>query len=185
LYGVKALDRKGLGWLSDIIAGLEWSITNGMDVVNMSLGSSSGSQIMHDAVIAVYNAGIVQVAAAGNEGGPVGYPARYPETIAVSAVDDLDNIPYWSNYGPEVDLAAPGVDITSTYKGGDYRALNGTSMAAPHVAGCAALVLENQPAYTPDQVLAVLAATADDIGLSTDEQGAGLVDAEEAVLVTE
>lgn len=185
LYGVKVLDRNGMGWLSDVVAGLEWCINNGMDVVNMSLGTSSDSQTLHDAVTAVYNAGIVQVAATGNDGGSVSYPAAYAQTIAVSATDALDNVTSWSNSGPEVDLAAPGVDINSTYKGGAYKVLSGTSMAAPHVAGTAALVLENQPAYTPGQVLGVLTSTADDLGFSAIQQGAGLVDAEEAAFVTE
>lgn len=185
LYGVKVLDRNGMGWLSDVIAGLEWCINNGMDVVNMSLGTSSDIQTFHEAVTAVYNAGIVQVAAAGNDGGPVSYPAAYAETIAVSATDNLDNVTPWSNYGPEIDLAAPGKDINSTYKGGGYKVLTGTSMACPHVAGTAGLILENKPAYTPEQVLNVLTSTADNLGFSATRQGAGLVDAEEAVLVTE
>lgn len=185
LYGVKVLDRNGLGWLSDVVSGLEWCINNGMDVVNMSLGTSSYSLTLHLAVIAVNDAGIVQVAAAGNNGGPVSYPAAYPETIAVSATDILDNVTSWSSYGPEIDLAAPGANINSTYMGGGYAVLSGTSMATPHVTGAAALIIENKPTYTPDQVLGVLTLTADNLGLVAIKQGAGLVDAEEAVLVTE
>lgn len=185
LYGVKVLNRNGWGWLSDIIAGMEWCISNGIDVINMSFGSSADSQALHDAVVAVYNAGIVQVAAAGNNSGAVSFPAAYPETIAVSAVDSNDNFAYFSNYGPEIDLTAPGVDIYSTFKGGEYRTLSGTSMSAPHVTGVVALILENKPDYTPTQVLSVLTTTADDINLSSDQQGAGLVDAEEASIVTE
>ena len=185
LYGVKVLDRKGIGWLSDIIAGLEWCVNNEMDVVNMSLGTSGDSQTFYEVVIAVYEAGIIQVASAGNDGTAVSYPAAYPETIAVSATDSLDNVTSWSNYGPEIDLTAPGADINSTYKGGGYKILSGTSMAAPHVTGTCALVLENQPGYTPDEVKDILMATADDLGFSTILQGAGLVDAEEAALTSE
>ena len=185
LYGVKVLDRKGLGWLSDVMAGLEWCVDNGMDVVNMSLGLSSDSSIFHETITAVYNAGITQVAAAGNYGEPVDYPAAYAETIAVSATDALNNVVSWSNYGPEIDIAAPGEGIFSTYKDSTYKTLDGTSMATPHVAGTVALMLENQPDYTPDDILDILTATADDLGFPADKQGAGLVDAEEAAFVTE
>ena len=187
LFGVKVLDRKGSGWMSDVIAGLEWCMNNysGMDVVNMSLGTSSDSSIFHDTITIVYDAGIVIVAAAGNEASSVIYPAAYPETIAVSAIDSSDNFAGWSNYGPEIDLAAPGVEINSTYKDSGYKVDNGTSMATPHVTGVVALILENKPNYTPDDVLNILTSTAEDLGLSELKQGSGLVDAEEAVLVTE
>ena len=186
LYGVKVLDRKGQGWLSDVIDGLDWCINNGIDVINMSFGSSGGNQTFQDAITKVYQAGIVQVAAAGNEyWGPVNYPAAYPETIAVSAIDSSDNFAYFSSAGPEIDLTAPGVDILSTYKGEEYKSLSGTSMACPHVAGVVALIVEIQPIYTPDEVLDVLIRTAEDLGLPVEAQGAGLVDTEGAVLATE
>jgi len=120
-----------------------------MQVINMSLGTTSDVQSFHDAIIAAHNAGIVIVAAAGNTGGAVTYPAAYPEVIAVSATDQNDQIASWSSRGPEVDLAAPGVSIYSTYKGTDYATLSGTSMAAPHVTGVVALVL-NTPVGSYD-----------------------------------
>jgi len=185
LYGVKVLNRQGWGWLSDIIEGLQWSIDNGMQVVNMSFGSSSDNQSFHDAITAAYNAGITLVAAAGNSGpedNTVIYPAKYSEVIAVSATDSTDGQPYWSSRGPEVDLAAPGASIYSTYKGDTYATLSGTSMAAPHVTGTAALVLGKNSALTPAQVTDILKATAEWLpGLTSNQQGAGLVDAEKAV----
>ena len=141
LYAVKVLNRQGSGFLYDVIEGIQWAVANGMKVANMSLGSSSGTQSMHDAVIAAYNAGLTIVAAAGNNGGAVIYPAAYPEVIAVSATDSANNLASFSSRGPEVDLAAPGVSIYSTYKGTGFATLSGTSMASPHVAGAAALVL--------------------------------------------
>ena len=85
--------------------------------------------------------------------------------------------------GPQVELAAPGASIYSTYKGGSYATLSGTSMASPHVAGAAALVLATHPGFTPDQVKSKLQATADWLSsLSANQQGTGLVDAEEAAL---
>lgn len=194
LYAIKVLDRRGSGYLSDIIEGLDWAISNGMQVVNMSLGTASNVLSFQEAVQKVNAAGLVQVAAAGNSGGSVIYPAAYPQVIAVSATDKSDTIASWSSRGPEVDLAAPGVNIYSTYKGSSYATLSGTSMAAPHVTGVAALVLtvpgkcefllDLVAGCSPAEVQQRLEATAEDLGmLSKDElYGAGLVDAEKAVI---
>ncbi|OGY62991.1 MAG: hypothetical protein A2745_02690 [Candidatus Harrisonbacteria bacterium RIFCSPHIGHO2_01_FULL_44_13] len=192
LYAVKVLNRNGSGFLSDVIEGIQWSVANGMQVVNMSLGTSSDVQSMHDAVAAAYNAGVVVVAAAGNSGDAVGYPAAYPEVIAVSATDSSDNLASFSSRGPEVDLAAPGVSVYSTYKGTGYATLSGTSMAAPHVTGSAALVL-NTPVgaydangngvWDPSEVQQKLQDRAVDLGdLGYDNlYGWGLVNAYNAV----
>jgi len=181
LYAVKVLSRTGSGYLSDVIEGLTWCINNGMQVINMSLGTSSDVQSFHDAIIAVDGAGIVQVAAAGNTGAGVIYPAKYDEVIAVSATDQADNLATWSSRGPEIDLAAPGVSIYSTYKGGSYTTLDGTSMAAPHVAGTVALMIAK------GRDLSYIFATADDLGDPGQDPyyGYGLVDAEEAVTGTQ
>ena len=141
LYAVKVLDRRGSGYISDVIEGLDWAIANGMQIVNMSLGTPADILSFREAVQRVNAAGIVQVAAAGNNGGAVIYPAAYDEVIAVSATDNTNTIASWSSRGPEIDLAAPGVSIYSAYKGQKYQTLSGTSMAAPHVAGTAGLVL--------------------------------------------
>ncbi len=183
LYAVKVLDRSGSGWISDVIEGLDWAVANDMDVVNMSLGLSSDISAFGAAVDRVDRAGIVQVAAAGNSGGAVGYPAAYAPVIAVSASNDADGIAYFSSFGPQVDLIAPGVTINSTYKGSGYREFSGTSMASPHVAGTAALVLSARGSLSPTQVKAWLTSTAELLpGLSGNQQGAGLVDAEAASL---
>lgn len=184
LYAVKVLNAAGYGYFSDIIEGLQWSVANGVQVVNMSFGASSGTQSLHDAINAAYNAGITLVAAAGNSGNgnPVGYPAAYPEVIAVTATNSSDQVATFSSTGPEVDLAAPGVSIYSTYKRDTYATLSGTSMAAPHVTGAAALVINAKGLTNPADVKARLQATADNLGVSSDYQGAGLVDADEAAL---
>lgn len=201
LYAVKVLDRNGSGYLSDVIEGLDWAIKNKIQVVNMSLGTASNVLSLQEAVQRANAAGIVQVAAAGNSGGSVIYPAAYPEVIAVSATDSSDTIASWSSRGPEIDLAAPGVNIYSTYKGSAYATLSGTSMAAPHVTGVAALVLtttfgsstisswdlDGDGIWDPSEVQNKLEMTAEqvipDIIPGKDNlYGAGLVDAEKAVI---
>ena len=194
LYAVKVLDRNGSGYLSDVIEGLDWAIQNGMQVVNMSLGTPTYIASFEDAVKKVNAAGITQVAAAGNNGpddNTVTYPAKFAEVIAVTATNDTDTIASWSSRGSEVDLAAPGVSIYSTYKGSTYKTLDGTSMASPHVAGTAALVLTQTTKCdsdlngicSPAEVQQRLEATAEDLGAvgRDDLYGSGLVDAEKAV----
>lgn len=193
LYAVKVLSKTGSGWLSDFIEGLDWCINNKMQVVNMSLGSSSDNQSFHDAVTRTYQAGIIQVAAAGNNGtsdGTITYPAKYDEVIAVSAINKDDQFASFSSYGPEIDLTAPGVEINSTYNNGYYKILSGTSMACPHVSGTAALVLSTSVGsydldadgiWDPAEVENKLEATAQKLSLLPEEQGAGLVKADLAI----
>jgi len=199
LYGVKVLDKTGSGYTSDVIAGINWAIDNGMQVINMSLGSDNDVQSLHDAVDAAYNAGVVVVAAAGNSGdgnaatNEVSYPAKYSSVIAVAAIASDNSVPYWSSDGGEVELAAPGVGIRSTWNDGSYNIISGTSMATPHVAGTVALViaaparadydLNSNGVWDPSEVRAALKATADDFGANGHDNfyGYGIVDAEESV----
>ncbi len=155
------------------MAGVDWCITNEMDVVNMSLGGGAYSATFQALCNEAFGAGIHIVAAAGNESGAVSYPAAYANVIGVSATNSSDGFASFSNYGEGVDIAAPGVAIYSTYKGGGYATLSGTSMAAPHVAGTLALAQFN------------IFDTADDLGeLGWDDYfGWGLVDAEKALRI--
>jgi len=184
LYAIKVLNANGSGYLSDVIEGLDWAVNNGMQVVNMSLGTSQDVPSFHEAIINVYNAGVTIVAAAGNTGGSVVYPAAYPEVIAVSATDQNNQIASWSSRGPEIDLSAPGVSIYSTYKNQSYATLSGTSMAAPHVTGAAALIIDTKKCdlnldniCTPAEVKQRLEQTALDLGDSGKDNlyGSGLV----------
>lgn len=188
LYAIKVLDRNGSGYLSDIIEGLQWSITNKMDVINMSLGTSSNITAFHDAIIAVNKAGITQVVAAGNSGGAVLFPGAYPEVITVSATDASNTIATWSSRGSEVDVAAPGVSISSTYKASTYAVLSGTSMAAPHVTGTVSLIMKTPVAgfdansngrWDPTEVQKKLESQATDLGATGKDSlyGSGLVNA--------
>ncbi len=188
LYAIKVLDRRGSGYLSDIISGLDWAASNGIQVVNMSLGTNTYSALFDQAVARTSAAGVVQVAAAGNDGpGAVDYPGAFPSVIAVGATDSNNVIASWSSRGPQVAVAAPGVSIYSTYKGGGYQTLSGTSMASPHVAGTVALML-TQPdpdlnGWEPTEVKSKLQATALDLGTAGFDTayGSGLVRANLAV----
>src|SRR3990167_7936919 len=127
LWAVKVLNRNGSGYISDVIAGINWAVDNGMQVVNMSLGSASDVTAMHDAVDAAYAAGVVLVAAAGNSGdgngatNEVSYPAKYSSVIAVGATASDDSIPSWSSDGEEVEFTAPGVSVRSAWNDGLYK----------------------------------------------------------------
>ncbi len=185
LYAVKVLSSSGGGYISDVISGIEWAVDNDIQVISMSLGSNSNSYALQSACDAAYDAGIVLVGAAGNDGrysgygDTVDYPARYDSVIAVSAIGENDQRASWSSTGPAVELAAPGVGIYSTYPDG-YRSISGTSMACPHVAGVAALVLAAHPNLSNTEVRETLATTATDLGKPA-WYGNGIVNAAEAV----
>lgn len=190
LYSIKVLNKRGSGYLSDVIEGLNWAVTKGIQVVNMSLGANTYVQSFEDAVNKAYDSGIVLVAAAGNESGAVSYPAKFDNVIAVSATGMDNIIAGFSNFGPEVDIAAPGISIYSTYKGSAYATMSGTSMASPHVAGVAALVLmagkgdlNGDGKLSSKEVMDRIKATAVKLPGMEDatRYGAGLVNANNAV----
>jgi subtilisin len=181
LHAVKVLDCGGSGSYSDIAAGIEYVADQGWDVGSMSLGGDSGSSALKDAVVYAKDQGVLLVAAAGNDGectDCVGYPAAYPETMAVSSTNDSDDLSSFSSQGPEVDIAAPGTDVYSTVPGG-YDTFSGTSMATPHVAGAGGQLMANGSSNTDAQ--SRLESTAEDIGLSSNESGSGLLDAAAAL----
>lgn len=139
LYAVKVLDGGGFGLLSWIIEGIEWAVDNEVDIVNISIGGRHSVALM-DACDAAYNAGVLLVAAAGN-GTEVAYPAAYDSVIAVTGTDNTDQLGWFAPLGSQVELTAPGVIIQSTSADNTYAELSGTSQAAPHVTGMAALIL--------------------------------------------
>lgn len=183
LYAIKALDKYGNGNYSDVIAGIEWAITNDMDIINMSLEGSSGSRSLQQILDNAYNAGVLLVASAGNKGydkkGTITYPAKYNTVIAVGAVNQYDYRTEFSSVGRELELVAPGIQINSTVPGG-YAQYDGTSMAAPHVSGIASLLMEANPLISNSQIRKILNDTAKPLGDSF-SYGNGLVDAIEVV----
>jgi len=175
LYAVKVLDKDGNGNYSDVIAGIEWAVSRGVKVANMSLGADEGSEPLHRAVKAALKAGMTIVAAAGNSGGTVGFPGSYVETIAIGASDIKDQVADFSSRGAEVDFIAPGVDVLSDKMGGGTVSLSGTSMATPHMTGLAALAI-GAGASSPAAIRAALARAAKPLtGLTPAMQGGGLV----------
>lgn len=206
LMPVKVLNKKGTGTYDDIADGIYFAANNDAKVINLSLGGSAPSEILEDALAYAYDKGVTIVAAAGNDGmGTVSYPAAYDQyVIAVGATRYDKSLAPYSNHGTSLDLVAPGGD-TSVDQNGDgyvdgilqntfnpeskntgdfgYWFLQGTSMASPHVAGVAALLIANGNATSPSQVQTALQETAMDLGISGKDTtyGYGLIDASAAL----
>jgi subtilisin family serine protease len=208
IYAIKVMTDAGFGYWEDVADGIWWAIKgpdgiidkdddgivagdpddDAAEIISMSFGGTSYEKEVHDAMKAAYAAGIVLVAAAGNEGDDgVLYPAKFDEVIAVAAIDEDDNVPWWSSKGTEVELAAPGVSILSTIPKDRYEYYSGTSMACPHVSGTAGLmiskILVEGRTYTVKGIRDILQTTADDIGPSgwDEASGYGVVRADKAV----
>ncbi|HID63957.1 MAG TPA: peptidase S8 [Anaerolineae bacterium] len=185
---VKVLDDYGNGGYEDVASGIIFAANNGADIINLSLGGSASSSVLEEAVEYAHDLGCVIVAATGNNNSAVNYPARYPEVIAVAATDSNDQRASFSNYGPEVDVAAPGVNIRSTYwwGGSTYEWMNGTSQASPHVAGLAALIWSVNPDLSNTQVESIIKQTADDLGAAGRDNyyGFGRINARRALEAT-
>lgn len=165
---------------ADLAAALVHAADNGADVINMSLGAPAAVDAMGDAIEYAADSGALLVAAAGNDGGSVNYPAAYDEVMAVSATDRNDRLGAFSSRGPEIDVAAPGARVLSTLPTGVlYGELDGTSMAAPHVAGLGALLMNL--GADAEQARWAIRAGADDVGLPPAEQGAGRIDVVDSV----
>lgn len=186
LINGRALDENGSGSTSDIADAVEWAADQGADIINMSLGGGGYTSTMKNAVSYADDQGSLSICAAGNDGtSSVSYPAAYSECVAISAVDSSENLASFSNYGSEIELAAPGVDVlsTTTETRGSYERLSGTSMATPVTSGVAGLTLA-QHDLTNAELRSHLKNTAKDIGLSSDKQGSGQVNAYNAVTTT-
>ncbi len=168
---IKSMDEEGSGYYSWIIEGIEWAVDNGADVINLSLGGDVPSQGLEDAVRYAFQEGVVVVAAAGNDSDSVLYPGAYDAyCLAVAATDYDDLRPDWSNFGPEVDVAAPGERILSLvptwfWEPGafPYAFGSGTSAATPHAAGLAALIKSIKPWLTVSEIMNVIRYSADDV----------------------
>lgn len=176
VVAVRVLDCYGSGTISGVIAGIDWITANRVlpAVANMSL-SGGYSPSLNQAVANAVAAGITYAVAAGNSGGDAcaASPASEPSALTVAATDQSDYFASFSNYGGCVDLDAPGVDITSDWIGSNVatNTVSGTSMAAPHVAGAAALYLAVAPSASPSDVAAALITNASNNQISSTPQG--------------
>ena len=143
LLVAKVLGDDGVGSSAAVAAGVDWACDCGAHVISMSLGSPQPDTALHAAIQRATAKGVFIITAAGNAGraGSVNYPARWRETVAVAAVDRNGRLSRFSSRGAQVDIAAPGQDVLSTYRDGGYAKLSGTSMAAPFVAGVVALLV--------------------------------------------
>jgi subtilisin family serine protease len=167
-----------------ILKGIDWAVAHGARVINMSFAGPQDPEIGR-ALAAARKKGVLLVAAAGNAGprSPPLYPAADPNVIAVTATDADDRLLKVANRGRHIAVAAPGVDIVVPATGGGYQVSSGTSVAAAHVSGIAALLLEVKPGLAPDAVRKILQSTAKDLGPKgrDDQFGAGLANAYQAV----
>ncbi|WP_158736953.1 S8 family serine peptidase [Alteribacillus sp. YIM 98480] len=170
LFAVKVLDEDGNGSLTQVLDGIEWAIEEKMSVINMSFGTLTDSNAMKSMVDKAHENDIIVAAASGNRGeastssNRVEYPARYDSVIAVGAVDENNERAFFSASGEAVELAAPGVDIVSTYTDSTYGPLSGTSMATPFVAGAFALLKEAYPEKGVESLRTILQEEAQDLG---------------------
>jgi thermitase len=161
---LKACNAAGTCNTADIVSAINWARTHGAKVISMSFGGG-GTTTMQTAVANAYNSGVTLVAAAGNDGNAtLNYPAAYAQVVSVAATDANDARASFSNANADVELAAPGVNVLSTYSGDGYTSLSGTSMSTPHVAGLAALLKGQNPSWTPAQIRARMNTCSDDLG---------------------
>ncbi|QGR00071.1 peptidase S8 [Paenibacillus psychroresistens] len=162
---VKVLDETGAGNTYNVAQGIIWAADHGAKVINMSLGNYADANFLHDAIKYAFDKDIVLIAASGNDNTEEpGYPAAYPEVLAVAASDNAKKKATFSNFGNYIGVAAPGVNIPSTYPHNQYAALSGTSMASPHVTALAALIRSINPKLKNTEVMEIMRRTAEDLG---------------------
>lgn len=190
LMAYKVLDSSGSGYSSDVVSAIGKAVSDGADIINISLGTMDDTPLTTAAENAV-SAGVIVCAAAGNEGPTIrtiNSPGDGPNVISVAACEKSLAIWYGSSRGPtstglsKPDITAPGKSIRSTYRGSTYAYLTGTSMACPHVTGVCALILQAGPSLDPAGVRKRLYDNAVNLGYPHTTQGYGLVDARAAVL---
>lgn len=176
LYSVKALDENLESPLSRIVEGIYWGIENEMDIINMSFGTPVYSEVLRQAIVDAYDAGILLVAAAGNTpGAAVQYPAAFPEVVAVGSTNAEGQLADHTSFGAELELLAPGEQIVTTGLFYGVLETEGTSIAAAQVTGVASLLMERDREKSPEFIRQLLRKSAKNI-LIDEENTAGLID---------
>ena len=161
----RALNALGSGTTAGVANCITYLAGKGVKIISMSLGGGS-STTLQTAVRNASSRGTLIIAAAGNDGdATLNYPAAYPEVVSVAATDRNDARASFSNANADVEIAAAGVDVLSTKRGGGYVAFSGTSMATPHVAGVAAIIAARNPSFSGTQIRAKLQTSVDDLGI--------------------
>ncbi|MRG85089.1 S8 family peptidase [Salinibacillus xinjiangensis] len=170
IYAVKVLNDDGLGFLSDMLLGIDWAVKQGVDIINMSVGEQEGSSILNRVIDKVYQDGILIVASAGNDGDnniqgdTIDYPAKYEGAIAVGAIDENQTKAPFSSTGSSLEVSAPGVNILSTGLNDRYTVKSGTSMASAYVTGNLALLKEAHVDYSVSEIRKTQQIEAIDLG---------------------
>jgi thermitase len=180
---VRVLGTGGSGSMNDIASGIRYAADRGAHVINLSLGGGGYSSTLKSAIDYAISMGSVVVAASGNDNGAVAYPGAYDGVVTVGSIDSRGIKSSFSNYGPSLDVTAPGSSIFSSTMNGSYGNMSGTSMATPHVAGVVGLVLAANPNLRPDQVLDILRKSGMDKGAAGFDHyyGYGVLDTKKAV----
>ena len=165
---IKALNSFGIGTISSLGNSIKYAIDSNVDIINLSLGLTDGvhSNLIEELILEAVNSGITVVNAAGNSNSNTMYscPSHLDEAIIVSAIDINNNKAYTSNYGPNIDVAAPGVNIYSSIPGDNYAYKSGTSMAAPYISSIAAMIKLNNPELEPLEIENIIKEYSVDIG---------------------
>lgn len=166
LYSIKIMNGDNTAPLSRVVEAMYKAIEYDVDIINLSLGTTINSEILHQAVKDAYNAGILIVAAAGNRGkidGVVEYPAAYDEVLGVGSVDSNADISYTSSYGEQVDIMAPGELVKTVANFGLETVSSGTSMAVPHVVGIASVLWQKDKSKSVDFIRGLIEATGNEV----------------------
>ena len=179
---IKVLSASASGTFANAAEGIVWAANNGAHIINLSLGGSSYSKVFEDAINYAYDKGVMIIASSGNNGGAILYPARFANVMAVGATDQSNVLAYFSNYGAELDVVAPGVSIYSTGINSYYHN-SGTSMAAPFVSGLASILRGFPGSGSPANLAWAIKSTALDLGVPGRDiyYGDGLIQMDAAI----
>lgn len=164
IYPVRVFNDNDISYIDDILYGIEWAISNKMDILNMSFGTEEDEEFLRYAIELAYDKGVITVASAGNKHKALNYPAAYPVAIAVGSVNNNFQSSRFSNYGKELDIVAPGENVYSTNLKSTYGVKSGTSMSTPIISGILALMKEAYPKLSWEQRMKFLYDSSIDLG---------------------